>query len=110
MSETTSMRATKRPGPGADAGEIQPTSANAEFRVPPTSIHRVEADGVRVFYRAAGDLAGGSVVSPAGNAGVQTGQQAGEVQLRLSDIPKFLGKPGMCGAKWAVQLTESISA
>jgi len=25
--------------------------------VPPTSIHRVEADGVRVFYRAAGDAA-----------------------------------------------------
>jgi len=57
MSETTSRRATKRPGPGADAGEIQPTSANAEFRVPPTSVHRVEADGVRVFYRAAGDPA-----------------------------------------------------
>jgi len=30
-------------------------SRTAKFRVPPTSIHRVEADGVRVFYRAAGD-------------------------------------------------------
>lgn len=34
---------------------------------------------------------------------------ATEVQLRLSHIPKFLGKPGMCGGKWAVQLTESLS-
>src|SRR6266852_5518069 len=31
------------------------TATEAHFRVPPTSIHRVEADGVRVFYRAAGD-------------------------------------------------------
>jgi len=33
------------------------TATEAHFRVPPTSIHRVEADGVRVFYRAAGDAA-----------------------------------------------------
>jgi len=32
-----------------------PNSNCAEFSVPPTSIHRVEADGVRLFYRAAGD-------------------------------------------------------
>src|SRR5262249_22538287 len=30
------------------------SGGGAEFSVPPTSIHRVEADGVRVFYRAAG--------------------------------------------------------
>jgi pimeloyl-ACP methyl ester carboxylesterase len=41
MSETTSQTATKR------AGE--------KYAVPSTSIRRVEADGVRVFYRAAGD-------------------------------------------------------
>ena len=35
---------------------------------------------------------------------------AAEVQLRLSHIPKFLGKPGMCGGKWAVQLTELLPA
>jgi pimeloyl-ACP methyl ester carboxylesterase len=41
MSDTTSQTATKR--------------AEAHTTVPVTSIHRVEADGVRVFYRAAGD-------------------------------------------------------
>lgn len=35
---------------------------------------------------------------------------AAQVQLRLSHIPKFLGKPGMCGGKWAVQLTEVLPA
>ena len=40
MSDTTSQTATKR--------------AEAHHTAPPT-IHRVEADGVRVFYRAAGD-------------------------------------------------------
>jgi pimeloyl-ACP methyl ester carboxylesterase len=40
MSDTTSQTATKRAG--------------AHYTAPPT-IHRVEADGVRVFYRAAGD-------------------------------------------------------
>ena len=33
------------------------TATEAHSRVPPTSIHRVEAGGVRVFYRAAGDAA-----------------------------------------------------
>ena len=40
MSDTTSQTATKR--------------AEAHYTAPPT-MHRVEADGVRVFYRAAGD-------------------------------------------------------
>ena len=35
---------------------------------------------------------------------------ATQVQFRLSHIPKFLGKPGMCGGKWAVQLTNLLSA
>jgi len=35
---------------------------------------------------------------------------AAQVQLRLSHIPKFIGKPGMCGGKWAVQLTEVLPA
>ena len=35
---------------------------------------------------------------------------AGQVQFRLSDIPKFLAKPGMCGGKWAVQLTHPVPA
>ena len=41
MSDLTSQTATKRAG--------------AHYTVPPATIHRVEADGVRVFYRAAGD-------------------------------------------------------
>src|SRR5271154_4208609 len=31
------------------------TAKSREFSVPVTSVHNVEADGVRVFYRAAGD-------------------------------------------------------
>jgi flagellar motor switch protein FliM len=37
-------------------------------------------------------------------------ESAGQVQFRLSHIPKFLGKPGMCGGKWAVQLTGLLPA
>ncbi len=33
---------------------------------------------------------------------------ASQVQFRLSHIAKFLGKPGMCGGKWAVQLTDLL--
>lgn len=34
---------------------------------------------------------------------------AAQVQLRLSKVPKFLGRPGVCGNKWAVQLTDTIT-
>jgi flagellar motor switch protein FliM len=34
---------------------------------------------------------------------------AAQVQLRLSQVPKFLGRPGVCGQKWAIQLTEQIA-
>ncbi|HZR19045.1 MAG TPA: flagellar motor switch protein FliM [Verrucomicrobiae bacterium] len=37
-------------------------------------------------------------------------QCAAQVQLRLSHIPKFVGKPGTCGGKWAVQLSELLPA
>jgi flagellar motor switch protein FliM len=37
-----------------------------------------------------------------------TPQCASEVQLKLSHIPKFIGKPGTCGGKWAVQLTDLL--
>ena len=33
---------------------------------------------------------------------------AAQVQLRLSHIAKFAGRPGTCGGKWAVQLTSAI--
>ena len=41
MSDTTSQTATKR--------------AEARYTVPPISIRKIEADGVQVFYRVAGD-------------------------------------------------------
>ena len=47
MSDATSRTATKRPMPRQD---------DARFNVPTTSIHKVEADGVQVFYREAGDV------------------------------------------------------
>src|SRR6202161_4203558 len=46
MSDAMSRTATKR---------VVPSQDGARFNVPATSIHRVEADGVQVFYRAAGE-------------------------------------------------------
>ena len=46
MSEATSRTATKRAAPSQDG---------ARFSFPVASVHRVEADGVQVFYRAAGE-------------------------------------------------------
>jgi pimeloyl-ACP methyl ester carboxylesterase len=52
MSEARVRKLTESPAASPD---------QQSFSVPPTSIHRVEADGVSVFYRAAGD-AGAPVV------------------------------------------------
>ena len=46
MSDTTSQAGTKRAGPSQD---------DARYLIPSTSVHKVEADGVQVFYRAAGE-------------------------------------------------------
>ncbi len=46
MSDATSGRASKRPAASQD---------DARFNLPLTSIQRVEADGVQVFYRTAGE-------------------------------------------------------
>ena len=35
---------------------------------------------------------------------------AAQVQLRLSHMAKFTGRPGTCGGKWAVQLTGAIGS
>jgi len=35
---------------------------------------------------------------------------AAQVQVRLSQMPKFMGRPGTCAGKWAVQLTEPLTA
>jgi pimeloyl-ACP methyl ester carboxylesterase len=55
MSKAKSQVVTKDTMPSEDARQTLSNSSGAQFSVPPTSIHRVEADGVRVFYRAAGD-------------------------------------------------------
>jgi flagellar motor switch protein FliM len=34
---------------------------------------------------------------------------AAQVHLRLSQVPKFIGRPGTCAGKWAVQLTGSVA-
>src|ERR1700751_3020209 len=46
MSDAMSRTGTKRAAPGDDFGR---------FNIPVTSVQRAEADGVQVFYRAAGD-------------------------------------------------------
>jgi pimeloyl-ACP methyl ester carboxylesterase len=46
MSDATSRTGMKRATPSHD---------DAQLSVPPASIHRVEVDGVQVFYRAAGE-------------------------------------------------------
>ena len=46
MSDAASRAGTKRAAPG---------QSDARFEVPLTSVHKVEADGVKVFYRAAGE-------------------------------------------------------
>jgi flagellar motor switch protein FliM len=35
---------------------------------------------------------------------------AAQVQLNLSHVPKFIGRPGTAGGKWAVQLTNAINS
>src|SRR5215471_5098587 len=55
MSKATSEVVTKDTMPSEDARQTLSKASAADFSVPPTSIHTVEADGVRVFYRAAGD-------------------------------------------------------
>src|ERR1700678_1690352 len=47
MNDATTRTATKRQMPRQD---------DARFTVPTTSIHKIEADGVQVFYREAGDV------------------------------------------------------
>src|SRR5215510_9563112 len=57
MSKPTSQLATGDMMPSEGARQTVSNSSGTESSVPRTSIHTVEADGVRVFYRAAGDAA-----------------------------------------------------
>jgi hypothetical protein len=47
--------------------ESKTPKGSSEFSVPVTSVHKVEADGVRVFYRAAGHQVSKSVLRRRGN-------------------------------------------
>ncbi len=57
MSETISGKRTKRSMLESEVPDVISHTVGAELGIPITSIHTVEADGVRVFYRAAGDPA-----------------------------------------------------
>ena len=57
MSKAISLQATERTKPGPEPVEVRSGAAISGSPVPLTSVRRVEADGVRVFYRAAGDPA-----------------------------------------------------
>jgi pimeloyl-ACP methyl ester carboxylesterase len=52
MSQARSTQTAQNPGSG-----LKTPQRSSGFFMPVTSVHRVEADGVRVFYRAAGDPA-----------------------------------------------------
>jgi pimeloyl-ACP methyl ester carboxylesterase len=55
MSEATSGKMTKRSTLESKTPELLSHTANAQFGIPVPSVHKIEADGVQVFYRAAGD-------------------------------------------------------
>src|SRR5215510_15076377 len=55
MSKPTSQLATGDMMPSEGARQTVSNSSGTESSVPRTSIHTAEADGIRVFYRAAGD-------------------------------------------------------
>jgi pimeloyl-ACP methyl ester carboxylesterase len=57
MSKAISMKSTQSRMAEMEEPQVGSRNAAVPFVMPATSIHRVEADGVRVFYRAAGDPA-----------------------------------------------------
>lgn len=57
MSQTISWKTARRSTLESEVPDVISHTVGAELGIPITSIHTVEADGVRVFYRAAGDPA-----------------------------------------------------
>jgi pimeloyl-ACP methyl ester carboxylesterase len=57
MSQTISGKMTKHSTQESETPEVISDTDGAQFGIPVTSVHKVEADGVQVFYRAAGDPA-----------------------------------------------------
>jgi pimeloyl-ACP methyl ester carboxylesterase len=55
MNKTMSPEMTKRSIRLEEAPDLVSRAVEPKFGVPVTSVHKIEADGVRVFYRAAGD-------------------------------------------------------
>jgi pimeloyl-ACP methyl ester carboxylesterase len=56
-SKGVAAKATREAATGAAPQKETPNTVENQLSMPPTTIQRVEADGVRVFYRAAGDAA-----------------------------------------------------
>lgn len=55
MSQTISAKTTKRSTLASETTEVNSRAAGAQFGIPVTSIQKIEADGIQVFYRSAGD-------------------------------------------------------
>ncbi len=74
---------------------------NDEFNDVPVPVI-VEWEGLKL---SAGDI---TRLKP-GDVLMLDGDCAAQVQLRLSHIPKFIGRPGTRAGKWAVELTAPVT-
>jgi pimeloyl-ACP methyl ester carboxylesterase len=57
MNQVLSEKATNTVGDGSQQGKAAPGTSPHQSAVPVTSVHKVEADGIQIFYRSAGDAA-----------------------------------------------------
>jgi flagellar motor switch protein FliM len=97
------MRLLNPPMPEAEAAPARAGKPkwNAEFndvKVPITA----EWHGLKM---SAGDI----TRLKSGDVVMLDPQCAAQVHLRFSHLPKFIGRPGTCSGKWAVQLTSPIT-
>lgn len=97
------MRLLNPPMPETDAAPARTGKPrwNPEFddvRVPITA----EWNGLKM---AAGDI----VRLKSGDVVMLDPQVAAQVHIRFSHVPKFIGRPGTCSGKWAVQLTSPVN-
>jgi flagellar motor switch protein FliM len=97
------MRLLNPPMPEAEAAPTRTDKPkwNAEFndvKVPITA----EWHGLKM---SAGDI----TRLKSGDVVMLDPQCAAQVHLRFSHLPKFIGRPGTCSGKWAVQLTSPIT-
>jgi flagellar motor switch protein FliM len=97
------MRLLNPPMPEAEAAPARAGTPkwNAEFndvKVPITA----EWHGLKM---SAGDI----TRLKSGDVVMLDPECAAQVHLRFSHLPKFIGRPGTCSGKWAVQLTSPIT-